>query len=193
MTSSAINAQRCGFSRRLELTTGLMLSAGLVASLAASRSASGWQHQTVLAAGLLVLTVIAILDMRTLRAPNRIVYPTSIALIVGFASLGIGPALDAFAGGALSFGTLLLCVILGRGSMGYGDAKVGFICGTLVGPAGILPMLFITFFAGGCLAAVAMTTGRRARRDVVAFTPFLLIGVLLTLWLATADRLVWYG
>lgn len=192
MTYKAMTANRWNLAERVGLTSGLMLSVAIIASLATASSASGWQRQALLASGLIVLSAIAVLDIRTLRAPNRIVYPATLALTVGFATLGAEPALSAAAGGAMSFSVLLLCVGLGRGSMGYGDAKVGFICGMLVGPSGLLPMLLATFFVGGCFAAIALTTGLKARRDVVAFTPFLLVGVMLTLWTATAEGMAWF-
>jgi hypothetical protein len=42
-------------------------------------------------------------------------------------------------------------------------------------------MLLAAFLAGAAVALVVLLTGFRSRRDVVAFTPFLLVGVLFAL------------
>jgi prepilin signal peptidase PulO-like enzyme (type II secretory pathway) len=65
--------------------------------------------------------------------------------------------------------------------MGYGDVKVGYICGTIVGLSGVLPMLVATFVIGGLVAGLALLLRLRGRNDIAAFTPFLLGGTLFAL------------
>ena len=125
-----------------------------------------------------VLTAITIHDVRTLRAPNVVVYP---ALgLAALASLTLGPAgaREALLGGVIAFVVMLLLAILSRGAMGLGDTKVGALSGMAVGAGGVAPMLAVTFVGGGIVAAGVLVLRLQDRRDAVAFTPFLLAGVI---------------
>ena len=127
---------------------------------------------------LLVLAAIAVIDVRTLRAPNRYVGGAlALALAAGLALSGAA-LLDAALGVGLAFALLLVVAIAGRGKMGLGDVKYGAACGGVVGLQGVMPMLFFTFIGGAAFAVVLLVLGLRSRRDVVAFTPFLFAGVL---------------
>jgi Flp pilus assembly protein protease CpaA len=121
--------------------------------------------------GLLVL--MAVYDLRTLRVPNRLVFP-AMGFTLGTAAL-LGPtaAFQALGGWLLAGVILLGVAVAGRGAMGFGDVKVGAVCGAVVGLGGVVPMLAATFVAGGALAAVLLVLRVRRPKDVVAFTPFL--------------------
>lgn len=130
---------------------------------------------------LVPLAAIAVIDMRTLRAPNRYVYPL-IALSIGLSlTLYRAHSAEALLGGLVAFVTLLGIALLGRGRMGFGDVKYGVVCGIAVGVHGTLPMVAFAFLAGAAVALVVVSLGLRRREDVVAFTPFLFLGVLFAL------------
>ncbi|GAB4320733.1 MAG: hypothetical protein Kow0010_00680 [Dehalococcoidia bacterium] len=135
-------------------------------------------------AGAGVLTWIALYDVRTLRAPNRVVYPAIGALLLGSTVLGLSAAASAVGGAALSFGFFLVIAMIGRGAMGFGDAKVAAVAGASVGLGGLVPMLLATHLAGMLVASVALGFRLRSRNDVVAYTPFLLLGVVAATWVA---------
>ena len=120
-----------------------------------------------------ILAALAVGDARTRRAPNRIVYP---ALLLGVAaSLPLGPtgAIEVLLGGAVAFGVMLVVALLGRGAMGYGDVKVGALCGLAVGLHGVVPMLVLTALSSAALAALLLVFRIRKRRDSLPFVPFL--------------------
>jgi len=141
----------------------------------------------LLFAGYLVaLAVIAVVDLRTLRAPNRLVYPLLALSVLASLMLDRGLSIEALLGLLLAFGVLLVVALVGRGAMGFGDVKYGALCGVTVGVNGVIPMLGFTFLAGGTVALVVLGLGIRRRTDVVAFTPFLFVGVLFSaLWTPT--------
>jgi leader peptidase (prepilin peptidase)/N-methyltransferase len=120
-----------------------------------------------------LLLFLADQDMRTLRAPNRIVYPALALMAAASMTLEVGDAREALLGGAAAFSIMLVIALAGRGAMGYGDVKVAALCGMAVGLKGVLPMLLVTFIAGGVLAAVLLALRLRNRKDAVAFIPFL--------------------
>ena len=98
--------------------------------------------------------------------------------------------LSAVGGGAACFGLLLVAALLGRGAMGYGDVKVGYVCGLLTGPGAVLPLLLFAFLIGSAYAAVALLLRIRGRKDFVAFTPFLVAGVAMALLVSDSAYLV---
>jgi prepilin signal peptidase PulO-like enzyme (type II secretory pathway) len=127
------------------------------------------------------LAAIAVVDLRTLRAPNRYVYPLIVVAVAISLTVYREHAAEALLGGALAFAVLLVIAAFGRGRMGLGDVKYGVVCGIAVGFHGTLPMLAFAFVAGAAVAVVALGLGLRKRQDVVAFTPFLFLGVLFSL------------
>ena len=130
---------------------------------------------------LAALGAIAVIDLRTLRAPNVLVLPALALVLVGAIVLA-GPApREAVLGAGVAFGVLLLVAVAGRGAMGMGDVKYGTVCGAVVGGGAVLPMLAFTFAGGGLVALVALAFRLRGRKDVVAFTPFLFAGVIFAL------------
>lgn len=135
-------------------------------------------------AGAGVLAWIALFDVRTLRAPNRMVYPAVSALLLGSTVLGLPAAISAVGGAALSFGFFLVIAVIGRGAMGFGDAKVAAIAGAAVGLSGLVPMLLAIHLAGALVAGLVLGLRLRRRKDVVAYTPFLLLGVVVAAWVA---------
>ena len=130
---------------------------------------------------LVPLTVIAVIDVRTMRAPNRYVYPLIALAVVLSLTLFHDDVAEALLGGVLAFAVLLVIAFFGRGRMGFGDVKYGLVCGITVGLHGTLPMLAFAILAGAAVAAVAVGFKLRTRQDVVAFTPFLLLGVVFSL------------
>ncbi|MBI2764673.1 MAG: prepilin peptidase [Chloroflexi bacterium] len=159
---------------RVALFASVMVAGGAVLGL----RASDWQHAAVLTLGLGLLTWAGCIDLRSMRAPNAITYPAAAAVTLAAFALGTGDGLDALAGGAAAFALLLAAAIAGRGAMGFGDVKYGFTCGALVGIHALVPALLFAFGGGALYALVLMLLRLRSRKDVLAFTPFLALGVL---------------
>src|SRR5687768_503657 len=116
------------------------------------------------------LAAIAAVDVRTMRAPNRYVYPLIALAVLASLTLHRADAAEALLGGALAFGLLFVVALLGRGAMGFGDVKYGVVCGIAVGLHGVIPMLGFAFVAGAAVALGALLLRLRDRKDVVAFT-----------------------
>lgn len=156
-------------------------SIGLAGLMVAVTRGNGPLEAVLAVALCAVIGWIAAIDIQVLRAPNRIVYPSAAGALAGALLVGPGAFADAGAGLALAFIVLLAVAVLGRGAMGLGDVKAGALCGAATGATGTLTMLAAAFVAGGLFAAVLLATRLRNRRDVVAFTPFLAIGVVISL------------
>ncbi|MCK9520621.1 MAG: A24 family peptidase [Dehalococcoidia bacterium] len=161
------------------LAAGLSVAVAAL-TLALTRAERPLEAAVLVALGCVIGWIVAV-DIQSLRAPNRIVYASVVAGLAASALLGREALLDALSGGMLAFLLLLVVALLGRGAMGYGDVKAGALCGITTGIAGAMTMLVVAFVAGGFFAAVLLLARVRGRRDVVAFTPFLALGVLAAL------------
>jgi prepilin peptidase CpaA len=117
----------------------------------------------------LLLMVATVFDLRTREIPDWISIAIAILAVVAAATgwLGIGLVLVAIGGLAgLTIGYLLFQFA----KLGGGDAKLIAALGMLVGPVGLLIVLFGMAVAGGVLSLVAMLRGQRDYAYVPAIT-----------------------
>jgi len=70
-------------------------------------------------------------------------------------------------------GSLLIFMILSHGGMGGGDVKFAAVLGIWFGWQYTLLILWIAFVLGGLAGVVLLVTGKKTRKDLVPFGPFL--------------------
>lgn len=125
---------------------------------------------------MLFLIVILAIDFEHHRILNRLVYP---GLALGLLAAPFVPyhhPLELLGGGLAGFGLLFLIAIAYPGGMGMGDVKLAALIGLMVGFPAILVALFLSFVAGGLVAAGLMLRGLKGRGDPIPFGPFLAVG-----------------
>jgi leader peptidase (prepilin peptidase)/N-methyltransferase len=163
------------------------LTAALFAGLAA-RYDDSWVLPAFLAvaAGLVALSVV---DVELFLLPNRIVYPLAVTTLVllGVAALGDGAWDDlrrALLGGVVAMLALGLVHLVSPRSMGFGDVKLAFVLGLVLGWLGwseLVLGLFCGFLAGAVVGVALIVLCHRGRRDHLPFGPFLALGTLVVL------------
>jgi len=123
-----------------------------------------------------VLVLLAAIDLEHRLLPNDIIAPASLG--VGVIVVIASP--HAFlthlaAGAALGFFFLAFALIF-RGSLGIGDAKLGFLLGLALGSRTLAGVLVA--FAGLLVAALTVLArqGLSARKQALAFGPYLALG-----------------
>jgi leader peptidase (prepilin peptidase)/N-methyltransferase len=134
--------------------------------------------------------VLAVVDARTRRLPDRVVVPTLVVVAVLVAMAGVDqhrPAqlATAVVGGAATFGFYALLGLV-TGGVGFGDEKLGGVCGLVLGWYGWETALWgstITFLLAALYVLARLAVGRVARRSQVPLAPFMLAGSLVTLLL----------
>jgi leader peptidase (prepilin peptidase)/N-methyltransferase len=129
------------------------------------------------------LVLLAAIDLKHNLLPNMIILPASVAvgLIVAASAPGdfVGHLLAAIALGGFFFAFAAFF----PGSLGMGDAKLGFLLGLALGSKTLGATLIA--FAGLLLGAlyVLATRGVSARKDSIPFGPFLALGGILAFFL----------
>ena len=180
-----------GWSRRDLRPLRAALLAGVTVALfvgLAVRYHDSWVLPAFLAiaAGLVALSVI---DLEHFLLPNRIVYPLAVATIVLLALAAAGDdAWTAFGrallGGVVAMVALGLLHLVSPRSMGFGDVKLAFVLGLVLGWLGwseLVLGLFCGFLAGAVVGLALIVLRHRGRKDHLPFGPFLAFGTLIAL------------
>ena len=130
-----------------------------------------------------LLIVIFVCDLRYYLIPDKIIYPAIgltflYQLIVNY-QFFVSLIFSALAAAGF-FGLLFL---LSRGRwLGWADVKLVFLIGLLLGWPKILIGLFLAFFLGALVGSGLMITGRKNLKSELPFAPFLITGLVLTLF-----------
>jgi leader peptidase (prepilin peptidase)/N-methyltransferase len=135
---------------------------------------------------------LSVIDLQTLRLPDRVVLPAS--AVTALALLGAAVIDDrladfgtAAAGSALGFGVLLAIHVARPNAMGFGDAKLAALCGSLLGWHGLVDVavgLYAAAVLGAFTGIAMMARGGAGLRTAIPFGPFLAAGTLVgVLWL----------
>jgi len=122
------------------------------------------------------LVLLGAIDARHKLLPNAIILPASLAVGLIVAASSPGSFLTHLAAGAALGGFFFLFGAIFAGSLGMGDAKLGFLIGLALGSQTFGAALLA--FAGLLVAAlyVLATRGVTARKDAIPFGPFLAFG-----------------
>jgi leader peptidase (prepilin peptidase)/N-methyltransferase len=129
------------------------------------------------------LLLLAAIDIQHRLLPNAIVLPASAAVGLIVAASAPSDFLAHFLAGLALGGFFFAFAAFFPGSIGMGDAKLGFLLGLALG-AKTLGATVIAF-AGLLVAAlyVLATRGLSARKDSLPFGPFLALGGILAFFL----------
>lgn len=84
--------------------------------------------------------------------------------------------------GATGFFFMLFVITRGRG-IGFGDVKLGFLMGLLLGYPKIIVALYIAFLTGAIVGVILVITKKKSLKSAVPFGPFLIMG--------TVSAMVW--
>lgn len=126
---------------------------------------------------------LAVIDIETLRLPDRLTlpsYPVGLVLLAipaDWSALGRAVLAAAITGGA----AFLLALLAPRGGLGLGDVKLLGLLGLFLGWLGwgVLVLGVALGFVLGAVVAAGMLASRRAGlRDHLAFGPWLIAGAL---------------
>jgi prepilin signal peptidase PulO-like enzyme (type II secretory pathway) len=137
---------------------------------------------------LLVLVQVFVFDARHRLILNKVIYP-AIALALLTAPVNplvvgdnwLGKLNSALLGAAIGGGLFFVFVIISRGGVGLGDAKLTFFLGASLGllpipTSPIIRALIYGVIIGGLVAALLLISRVRSMRDFIPYGPFLCLG-----------------
>jgi prepilin signal peptidase PulO-like enzyme (type II secretory pathway) len=129
------------------------------------------------------LVLLAAIDAKHKLLPNEIILAASLAVGLIVAASTPGDFLTHLAAGAALGGFFFLFGAIFAGSLGMGDAKLGFLIGLALGPKTLGATLIA--FAGLLVAAlyILASRGASARKDAIPFGPFLALGGIVAFFL----------
>ncbi len=130
--------------------------------------------------GLLALSVI---DVGHHRLPSSVLYPTLVGTAVGLlAATVVDGDADALVragiGGAAAFGFFFGVHAIRPDAMGFGDVRLAGLCGLVLGWSGLAEVVlgfYASFVLGAVVGVARIASGRAARREAMAFGPFLAV------------------
>ncbi|MBI2268473.1 MAG: prepilin peptidase [Candidatus Blackburnbacteria bacterium] len=95
--------------------------------------------------------------------------------------------------GLISFSFFLGIFVLTRGrGMGFGDVKLSFVLGSLLGYPRVLIWFLLSFSIGAVVGLFLIAANKASWKKHIAFGPFLLLGAWISLFFS--DRIVgWYN
>lgn len=125
---------------------------------------------------LLWLVAISAVDLRTHIIPDEMVFG---GLATGVLFLALGgpiPWSSALIGLVSGFGIMLALAIIGRGSLGGGDVKLGALLGLHLGWPATGAGLVVSFVAGSVVALALLLLRIKGKRDFIPYGPFFAVG-----------------
>ncbi len=128
--------------------------------------------------------IIFLEDLKYGIIPDKVLFP---AILISLIYLYINPQfmiLNVISGlGAFMF-FLLLFVFTGGKGMGFGDVKLAFLLGLVLGFPKILLSLYLAFLTGAIIGLILILWRKKASiKDAIPFAPFLITGSVITLFL----------
>ncbi len=135
-----------------------------------------------------VLVWISAIDLERRVIPNVIVLPSFGLVLAAQIAAFPGDTVEWVVSALAAAGLLLLLVVVYPAGMGMGDVKLGLLLGAalgrLVGAALLLGFVAAALFG----LALIVLRGAQARKQAIAFGPFLALGAIVTLFLATPGQ-----
>jgi prepilin signal peptidase PulO-like enzyme (type II secretory pathway) len=163
----------------------LFVAAAMIVAVVGSFAEFGLHGKSLVGAVFCpALVLLAAIDWKHRLLPNAIILPVSLAVGLIVAAYAPGSFLTHLAAGAILGGFFFLFGMIFAGSLGMGDAKLGFLLGLALGKQTFGAALVA--FAGLLVAAlyVLATRGVTARKDAIPFGPFLALGGIVAFFLS---------
>lgn len=138
-----------------------------------------------------MLVVVTVTDLEQRIIPNKVLVAGAVAGLAIAALSDPSSIPDRLIAAAAAGGVLFLIALAYPRGLGMGDAKLVAVMGLFLGSA-VAPAVFIGFATGAVVGVVMIARrGAAARKEAIAFGPFLALGGLVGLW--AGDQIVhWY-
>lgn len=137
-----------------------------------------------------VTTVLIVTDLDEKLLPNRVLYPGTVAIALLLAGGAIAEGMlgsyrNGLIAGAVYFGILFVIGLINPKGMGFGDVKMAFVIGLVLGFWDwrvLAQALILTGLFGGVPALVLIITKRVSKDHEIPYGPAMILGAWVALW-----------
>jgi len=147
------------------------------------------------------LIIIFVYDLKHYLIPDKVIYPAIIIGLVyqvfevlkfGFNNLNFDSFLYALFSAGLASAFFFSIFLISQGKwMGFGDVKLAFFLGLVLGWPNTFVAMFIAFLIGALIGTGLIALKRKTLKSEVPFAPFLIIGTFIALF--WGDKIIeWY-
>jgi leader peptidase (prepilin peptidase)/N-methyltransferase len=167
-----------------------VLSIGIAISLSLINVKNSFLFNIKRIALLSLLWPIALIDYKSYRIPNIFIiaglsYRVIIfvfELVFEYEGIWTRGLSELIAAGALGLAALLCGLVL-KNSIGFGDIKLFIVMGLLLGLGGIWNSIFVSLVISFIISIVLLITKKKKRKDAIPFAPAIMIGTYLSVFL----------
>lgn len=159
----------------------------------------------ILSACLSLLLAVSLIDLEHKLILNSMVFPSIILLLllapfwteIGITRTFLGDETllaslaNSYLSGLGAFLAFLIVAMISPAGMGGGDVKFAAVLGLMVGFPGIILAIWVSAVGGGLIAIGLIVAGKKGRKDVIPFGPFMALGAAVVL-IAGPDLIDWY-
>lgn len=189
-----LHRQKCFSSLKREIlfvSVMTLILLGVWASLHSLYPDNFWLTNMRLLFVASVLWPVALRDLQEHIIPNKIVaagcvfwlFTIAVQLFVSSENVFVS-FLNSVIAAAGIFVVCLLCMLIAKGSVGMGDAKLLFMMGLLQGINGLFSAVFFSLIVSFVEACVLLITKKRTRKDGMSFGPAVLVGTTISIVLS---------
>jgi leader peptidase (prepilin peptidase)/N-methyltransferase len=169
----------------IELLTGaLFLSSALLLD---------WTPELLVALAFVsLLVIITVSDLAYMLIPDKILLFFLPVFIILRIFVPVEPWWDPIAGALTGFGLLFLIALITKGNgMGFGDVKLYFLIGIVLGLHNVLLSFFLASLLGSIIGGLGILTGVLKRKQPIPFGPFIAAGSIISYYFGE-NIVEWY-
>jgi len=140
------------------------------------------------------LIVIFVYDLKHYLIPDKILFPAIIVALIYnlIPPYNIQKILYVFLAAIIASAFFLVIFLISKGKwMGFGDVKLAFLMGLLLGMPNVLAALFLAFFFGAIIGLILMAFEKKSLKSEIPFAPFLIIGTFIAMFYGN-QIIQWY-
>jgi leader peptidase (prepilin peptidase) / N-methyltransferase len=153
----------------------------------------GWTPELIVALLFVSLLVIIIVsDLAYMMIPDKVLLFFLPILIIARIFIPIDPWWDPILGAFSGFGLLFLIALVTKGNgMGFGDVKLYFVIGIVLGFQAVILSFFLASLFGSIFGGIGLLTGLVKRKQPIPFGPFIAVGALISYYFGE-NIVQWY-
>jgi leader peptidase (prepilin peptidase) / N-methyltransferase len=153
----------------------------------------GWTPELIVALLFVSLLVIIIVsDLAYMMIPDKVLLFFLPILIIARIFIPIDPWWDPILGAFSGFGLLFLIALVTKGNgMGFGDVKLYFVIGIVLGIQAVILSFFLASLFGSIFGGIGLLTGLVKRKQPIPFGPFIAVGALISYYFGE-NIVQWY-